>query len=169
MLELKMFKYLHKTAGVRVLLVEFGEGLGYIINKYVQDGDSTSHHILEKFLYKEYFDQVEGLRSFYTSLGNDDKFSIRGIDIERSPLFAVKKLEMLLPSRNAAHDSILVTVDAIKALSEYYDNNSQSSDYFDDEGDKNIYSDTNYLPNKNGIDVWRTLELVIMVKYMDGC
>lgn len=160
-LELKMFKYLHKTAGVRVLLVEFGEGLGYIINKYVQEGDSDSYQILKKFLYEEYFDQVEGLRSFYTSLGDDEKFSVRGIDIERSPLFAVKKLEMLLPDRSTAHDSILVTVDAIKALSEFYDNNRKRNDFFDDEDEDNIYADTNYLPNKTKLNAWRSLKLVL--------
>lgn len=160
LLELKMFKYLHKTAGVRVLLVEFGEGLGHIINNFVQNGDSVSQQILEKFLYKEYYQQVEGLRSFYTSLGEDEKFSVRGVDIERSPLFAVKKLEMLLPDRNTAHDSILVTADAIKSLSEFFDNNRTRSDFFDDEDGYGFGSD-DYTPNKSSIDASLTLKLVL--------
>jgi hypothetical protein len=121
-LELKMFKYLHKKVGVRVFMVEFGQSMGYLMNKFVYDGDSVAKEILKNHSHKAYFKLFENLREFNASLPEEDKFTVRSVDLEREPLFAVKLIETFLPAKDVkVHDSIKIHLDAIRAVSEYYD------------------------------------------------
>jgi hypothetical protein len=134
-LELKMFKYLHKNEGVRVFMVEFGQGMGYLMNKYINGDDSIAERILEKHSINAYFNLFENLKEFNQSLPDKDKFTIQSVDIEREPLFAVKVLESLLPNNSdEAHDSIKIHLDAIKAVSEYYDERGNRIVGFDERG-----------------------------------
>lgn len=134
--ELKMFKYLYKTAGVRMFMVEFGQGMGYLMNKYIYEGDSVAEKILEKHSYKAYFKLFTLLKEFNDSLPEKDKFRVSSVDIEREPLFAIKYIETLLPKKlSKAHDSIKIHVEAIKAVSEYYDDSRSryGRDYYNDD------------------------------------
>jgi len=121
-LELKMFKYLHKNVGVRVFMVEFGQAMGLLIDRYIYDGDTVTKEILKTHSKKAYFNLFKSLRAFNKSLPIEDKFVVQSVDIERELLFSVKLLEFLLPAKlDRASDSIKIHIDAIKAVSEYYD------------------------------------------------
>ncbi len=134
-LELKMFKHLHKTAGARVFMMEFGYSLGYAANKYVQTGDSNILDLLDKHTYDEYFELFKGLRDFYDSLPENEKFSLASVDLEREPVYPVKMLESLLPENSTPHDSIKLHIDALKAISEYHDYESAKNKDEDEEGE----------------------------------
>jgi hypothetical protein len=136
-IELKMFKYLHQKAGVRVFLLEFGGGMAYFINKYISEGDSLAKSVLKINLKNSYFNLFDNLKDFYDTLPASEKFSVRGIDIEREPMYAVKYLELLLPNTNEciAADSIRVHIDAIKAVSEYYSDAQRNWGRYDDDFD----------------------------------
>lgn len=140
-LELKMFKHLHKTAGVRVFMMEFGYSLGYVANKYVQTGDSNVLELLDKHTFEEYFTLFKGLRDFYDSLPENEKFSLASVDLEREPVYPVKMLESLMPDNIAPHDSIKLHIDALKAISEYHDYESEQNKE-EEEGDEYDYIET---------------------------
>jgi hypothetical protein len=125
-LELKMFKYLHKTAGVRVFMMEFGHSMGYITNKYVQTGDTVLEQIIKNHTFDEYFGLFAGLRAFYDSLPENEKFSVVGVDLEREPVYPTKLLETLLPpDTKTPHDSIIIHIEALKGLSQFFDEESK--------------------------------------------
>lgn len=117
-LELKMFKYLHKKVGARVFMVEFGNGMAHFINKYISQNDNISKAVLKEYLRESYFKLFDNLRIFYAELPEDEKFTVKGIDIEREPMYAIKYLELLLPKDlKNAHDSIKIHMEALKVLS----------------------------------------------------
>lgn len=162
-LELKMFKHLHKTAGVRVFMMEFGYSLGYAANKYVQTGDSNILNLLDKHTYDEYFELFKSLRDFYDSLPENEKFSLAAVDLEREPVYPVKMLESLLPENSTPHDSIKLHIDALKAISEYHDyesaKNEDEEDEYDDIATEKPGSDSAY--TKVYVNTRFTVELVI--------
>jgi hypothetical protein len=165
-LELKMFKYLHKTAGVRVFIMEFGHSMGYITNRYVQTGDSALGQTIKNHTFKEYFSLFTGLRDFYDSLPENEKFTVVGIDLEREPVYPTKLLEILLPSNNTSpHDSINLHIESLKALSEFFDDESKKQEKAgayeysswgekDDEKEDTVY-------RKWRIDAKQTMELIL--------
>lgn len=164
-LELKMFKYLHKTAGVRVFMMEFGYSLGYAANKYVQTGDSNVLDLLDRHTYDEYFELFKGLRDFYDSLPDNEKFSLVSVDLEREPVYPVKMLESLMPEDGTPHDSIKLHIESLKAISEYHDyesaknENEEEGDEYDYEGIEKPADDSAY--TKVYVNTRFTVELVI--------
>ena len=155
-LELKMFKYLHKTAGVRVFMVEFGQSFGFLMNRFIRHNDSIARKTIENHTYKEYFQLFQILKEFNDSLPEADKFSIVGVDIEREPMFAAKMMEYLLPANEVnVDDSIKIHVEAVKALGEYYDYMKQGTwGWFSSSQDNDPYS-------KDRLEAMRTLYLML--------
>lgn len=162
-LEFKMFKYLHKTAGVRTFIAEFGPSLGYFMNRFICQGDTVAREILRKYSFDEYFELYEKLHKFYDSLPAEEKFDVQTIDIEREGSFAIKRLDLLLPNNTTAHDSIRIHIEAIKAVAEYYDiakelykENEDGGDKYDDRND----DDTIKRHQKEYLNDWQTMDLV---------
>lgn len=130
-IELKMFKYLHKTQGVRVFALEFGEGMSHFINKYISEDDSIAEKVLKRNLQKAYFRLFTRLKEFYESLPKDEKFEVKGVDIEREPMYAAKYLDILTPKvKRQAHDSIKIHIEAFKAIAEYFESSRRWGKYF---------------------------------------
>lgn len=127
-LQLKMLKFLHQNRGVKHLLLEFGFSRGYLVNNYVQTGDSTLFKVLDDYSFDEYSKLYKGIRAYNETLHDTDKIVVHGIDLERSYLTSVKLLNLMLPKDKIAHDSIELNIEALKSLMGYNDNRFDSKE-----------------------------------------
>lgn len=155
-LQLKMLKYLYKEAGVRHLILEFGFSRGYLVNQYVQTGDTSVFTILNDYSFEEYSRLYKGLHEFNSSLPEDEKITVHGVDIERSYTTPIKVLNQLLPHDSVPiHDSIVLNIEVLKSYMGY--NDSRYREYNrsrDDEAKKLEYtykSYSNYFSNQNTV------------------
>lgn len=142
-LQLKMLKYLYKNFGVNHLFLEFGTSRGWLVNNYVQTGDSTLYDILKKYSYDEYAMLYKELMLFNKTLPADKKIMIHGIDIERSYSTPIKVLSMLLPERKAPK-SIELNIEALKSLAGKVD-----EEHDKDEEDNSIVPYNDYKTNSD--------------------
>jgi len=118
----KQIKYLYTHAGVRNIMIEYGYASGWLINEYLQTGDTNLLNILKDYSFKQYANAYEELRIFNNSLASDKKIYLVGIDLERGVYSAAKVLSLQLPSNIEPHDSIALDVESLKSLVSYNDN-----------------------------------------------
>ena len=118
---LKMIKYLHKNAGVRNIMFEYGYSYGWLVNEYLQTGDSVLFNSIKNFAYIEYSNAIKDLRKFNESLDSSEKIYLCAIDIERGIYPIAKLLNHLIPEEYEAHDSIILHLESIASLSSYND------------------------------------------------
>ena len=118
---LKMIKYLHKHAGVRNIMFEYGYSYGFLVNEYLRTGDTTLFSSIDQFAYIEYSNALEDLKKFNDSLPEGDKLYFSAIDIERGIYPIAKVLDRLMPEHNDAHDSISLHIQSVKSLAAYND------------------------------------------------
>lgn len=146
LLQLKMLRYLHQKAGVRHLFLEFGYSRGWLVNKYVQTGDTTLYNILFDYSYEEYALLYKGIREFNETLDSSERITVDGIDIERSYTTPLKVLSMLLPDKEAPAE-IALSVESIHALAKLNDDKNSK----EDEGEDGSYKykvATNYISDR---------------------
>jgi len=146
LLQLKMLRYLHKKAGVRHLFLEFGYSRGWLVNKYVQTGDTALYNILFDYSYEEYALLYKGIWEFNKTLDSADRVTVDGIDIERSYTTPLKVLSMLLPEKEAPSE-IALSVESIHALAKLNDDKNNK----EDEGEDGSYKykvATNYISDR---------------------
>ena len=143
-LQLKMLKYLHEYRGVKHLLLEFGFSRGYLVNHYVQTGDSSAFQALNDYSYKEYAKLYQGIRKYNESLDSADRIHIHGIDLERSFLTSIKLLNLKMPDTDVEiPDSIALDIESLRSLMGYNDNLYQGlKDGFSHEALYNFYRPT---------------------------
>lgn len=128
LLQLKFFRYLHRYAGVRHLVLEMSSGEGQMAQRYIKTGDTVLLTQLRRFaLNSGWFYQQ--LRSFYTTLPASDSFSIHGIDVDRGSSITVMALTNLLPGEMPQTDSLRFHVQALKALSRYVTSKEKKGEY----------------------------------------
>jgi len=145
LLEMKMFRYLHDNEDVDVFLFEFGAGAGYLINKYVETGDSTYLEETKHRPFIKYQKLFKALREYWVTLEDDNKFKVEGIDREASYELATNALVRMLPTAGRPHDSIVVHVDALRLMSglieeQKIDGTSFDLDYYyDDSSERNSF------------------------------
>jgi len=140
-LQLKMFKYLYKNAGVRTMLIELGYSWGWLFNEYVQTGDTNIFNILETYSWKQYTDLYKGVREFNEPLPENEKVNVIGVDVERFYGLPIKTLCYLLPE-NDPPDELILNVESLTGLSVYNDEymeQRRSDNYWDD-----YYYSSNY-------------------------
>jgi hypothetical protein len=116
------FKYLHQHAGVRNIMIEYGFASGWLINEYIQTGDSSLLDILKDYSFKQYSDAYQALYEFNKELDSADKIYLVGIDLERGVYSASKVLSLQLPSGVEPPDSIALDIESLKSLVSYNDN-----------------------------------------------
>lgn len=145
MVELKMFKYLHQKAGVRHLFMEFGYSRGYLVNKYVQTGDSTVFKVLDDYSFPELALFYKGLYDYNKTLDSSQKIQVHGIDIERHMATPIKVLDMIIGKRSSPPREISMNIEAIHALAGQTDRRHENNN--NDEGDDVV--DRYYLNNFN--------------------
>ena len=119
---LKMIKYLHANAGVRNIMFEYGYTYGYLVNEYLQTGDTTLFSSIDQFAYKEYSAVIKELRQFNEELPDSAKLYFTAIDIDRGIYPVAKMLAHMLPADSVpVPDSIYLHVASLKSLMEYND------------------------------------------------
>ena len=119
---LKMIKYLHANAGVRNIMFEYGFSYGYLVNEYLQTGDSTLFSSIDQFAYDEYSSVIKDLKDFNDSLPETQKLYFAALDIERGVYPIVKLLDRLLPPQSLyMDDSLYVDVQSLRSLASYND------------------------------------------------
>jgi len=150
-LEIKMLQYLYHKANVRYLLLEFGYSRGWVLDQYIQTGDSNYLNILKNYSYEIYADFYRQLYEFNTGLPENDKIHIIGIDVERFLGLPSKTLSLILPD-TIPPKSIELSIESIKSIASYNDEYFKSKN---DLGENRIYFEKNY-------STQRTLELVLM-------
>lgn len=136
----KMIKYLYHNAGVRNVVLEYGYSAGYLINRYIQTGDSGLFEVLKKYSFEQHASAYKDLMEFNRSLPEDDKIYIAGIDLERGFRTAVKALCILLPDSFVLDDSIGMHIESLQGLCTYNDNvvyNSDKQTYRDEYSTRN--------------------------------
>jgi len=136
-LRLKMFKYLHQNAGVKIMLLEQGFSWGWMLNEYVQTGDSTVLAILKKYSWTAYERLFNELFEYNLKQDSSNKIMICGIDVERFFGLSVRTISYLFPDSKVP-DDISLQVESIKGLATYNDN------YVDENVDENNYTFSKY-------------------------
>ena len=119
-IQYKMFKYLHQNAGVNTMMLEFGFSRGYIIDKWVQTGDSMYYEILKLYSFSIDIPMFEKLRNYRKNLEEADSFRIVGIDLDREYPIAIKAMAILLPD-HAPPEPISLSIEALRGMAEYLD------------------------------------------------
>jgi hypothetical protein len=119
-LELKMFKYLYHKASVRNLFFELGYSRGWLVDKYVQTGDTAIYHILENYSYASYAELYKGLMEFNRGLDSGQKIRVIGLDVERFFELSTKALSMILPESEAPPE-ISLHIESLAGLAAYFD------------------------------------------------
>ena len=95
---MKTLKYLHRQANVRILAIEQGNSVAYLINKYLSEGDTLILRDIARntmFWSKENYAFFQGLYKFNESLPPFDRIAVRSIDIEykmESAIFYINEL-----------------------------------------------------------------------------
>ena len=143
-LQLKMFKYLHQTANVNTLFMEFGFSRGWVVNEYVQTGDTSLLTILQGYSFLEFADMYKGLMEYNKTLPDDNKIKVIGIDVERHFQLAVKAMAMNLPKKEAPAE-IMLQVESLKGLATYYDAGAKKK--IESEAEEKTYYNSSYSYN----------------------
>ena len=94
---LKTFKYLHQNHDYNHVIIEYGESISWMINKYL-DGDEEMYTILDQYLYTDdsFFIWLKSLKKYREK---STPFEVVGIDLELQEAAAVKALHLLCPDR----------------------------------------------------------------------
>lgn len=119
LLELNMMKYLHKKANMRIHLLEFGTSVGWLVDQYVQSGDSMYLAALKDYSYRNFAPLFKGLREFNATLDSANKIRVVGIDLEWSFSTSSKVLSLLLKDSLQPDSEIALAIEAIKGMAEY--------------------------------------------------
>ncbi|MFI5205014.1 MAG: erythromycin esterase family protein [Flavobacteriales bacterium] len=127
-LELKLLKYLHRTAGVKHLLLEFGYTSGYLVDRYVYYGDTTAYAILKAYFAETYLWLFKGVKEFNATLDSTEKIRVHGIDFEDNMYFTVKTILNIMPDKEAP-DEIGLQIETLRNMDSRYSKNSTSIYY----------------------------------------
>ncbi len=111
-------RYLHDHAGVRNLILEGGFSYGFLINRYLQQGDER---LLRKALTNipvcpnNLENMFHSLRAYNLKLPEEERIAVWGIDLEHSQELSLQSLNTLLPEGTPS-EKIRWHVDKIKQL-----------------------------------------------------
>lgn len=117
----KNIKYLHKNAGLRNVFMETGRSNAWLVNSYVQSGDTALYSVIKKYLFEEYARAYKELMKFNATLDDSAKIQVIGIDLERGGFGALKVLSLLLPEGRLPHDSIDLHIESLQGIVMYQD------------------------------------------------
>ena len=129
----KMIKYLNKTAGLQSVMIEYGYSSGWLINKYIQTGDTALYNVLKSYSFKELAYAYKEMMEYNKTLPEGKKLYFTGIDLERGIYSAAKVLGLLLPQNKEIPDSIELHIESLQSLITYNDNiiSSKKEDFTD--------------------------------------
>ncbi|MEM6735048.1 MAG: erythromycin esterase family protein [Bacteroidota bacterium] len=99
---LKLLRYLHKHANVRVLAIEHGKSTAFMINEYLLTGDELMlQHITRNTMFwaKENRKFFKDLRAFNLTLPEKDRVIVKSIDIEYKMEAAIFMINQFIGSK----------------------------------------------------------------------
>ncbi|MEO9483829.1 MAG: erythromycin esterase family protein [Ekhidna sp.] len=117
---MKVLEHLHKEGNVRILAIEQGASAAYMINKFLQSGDTISlRHIVRNTMFwgQENWAFFEDLRAFNQTLPEEERVFVRSIDIEYKMESAIYVINELIKQKEIPA-SLESTVGAFKQLFE---------------------------------------------------
>lgn len=117
---LKLLKYLHQEGNVRILAIEQGESAAFMINSYLESGDTILlKHITRNTLFwgKENRQFFKDLRAFNLSLPESEQIGVWSIDIEYKMASAIYVINKLIEDKEIPK-SLQATVGAFQYLFE---------------------------------------------------
>jgi hypothetical protein len=120
MATLKLLRYLHKEANVRILAIEQGESVAFMINSYLESGDMLMLKDITRntmFWGKENRIFFKELRNFNLTVPQEDRIWVWSIDIEYKMASAIYVINELISDKEIP-ESLLPTVGAFRFLFE---------------------------------------------------
>lgn len=127
---LKLLKYLHREANLRILAIEQGESVAYMINNYLETGDTTILKQITRntlFWGKENRQFFIDLRSFNLTLPESEQISVWSIDIEYKMASAIFVINQLIDDKEVP-TSLSETVGTFKFL---FDDTKEHREQYD--------------------------------------
>ncbi|MFM7023347.1 MAG: erythromycin esterase family protein [Flavobacteriales bacterium] len=150
-LQIRLLKYLHQKAGVRTLLFEFGPSIGWMVNHYIQTGDSSYYHSFRNYAFVDFQKFYEQLREFNATLDSANKINVVGIDMERSLASAAKYMNLLLPKDKEIPAAIQLNIESLRGIGAYLDK------YYDEYQSDSAYEyvrPAQYFSTKRTLDIF---------------
>lgn len=127
---LKLLRYLHKEANVRILAIEQGESVAFMINGYLESGDTIMlKHITRNTLFwgKENRQFFIDLRNFNLTLPVSERIGVWSIDIEYKMASAIYVINELIGQNNIP-EPLSQTLGAFKFL---FDDTKEHREQYD--------------------------------------
>lgn len=135
--EWKMLHYLHQHQNVRYFIFEQGPAVGYLVEKYIIEGDKETQKYLKNNFFKQFYECFKSIKEYNDSLNPADHIHIAGIDLERFPYFSVEALHMItedLPTKVTGGE----VFEQIKALHSSDLGGGTASEFYSDPKERNF-------------------------------
>ncbi len=117
---LKLLKYLHGKANVRILAIEHGKSTAFMINEFLETGDeSMLQHITRNTMFwaQENRTFLQGLRRFNLTLPVEERIVVESIDIEYKMEAAIFMINQFIGDKDIP-DALSKTVGELKRIYE---------------------------------------------------
>jgi hypothetical protein len=138
-LEFKLFKYLNQREGVSNLILEFGEGTGWLVNEFVNRDDKKIEEVINAQFHEDYITFFEKLKEYNKDLDSTEKIVVTGIDLQRSYYIGLEALYLHLPNDSIIPpDSIAREIEVLRFLKGYVRDRAKDNFY------ENEYSNKSY-------------------------
>ncbi len=134
-LELKMLRYLNNKIGARQYFIELGFSRGYMLNRYLQTGDSLAYRNLAAGTNQIYLEYYRKLRDYNLSLPAERKIVVTGVDCERFIDMPLLMLDYSLPAEKKVPESIRLQIDVVRAIASYLREKGSEEDNFQEESE----------------------------------
>jgi|GEM_PF-3181449 len=106
-LKFNLILYLYDK-GFRYFVLEFGQGVGYLANEFVTDGDEDAMDILNagksKWTPNYLSDLLFPLREFNKGKNYEDQVKIVGADLTRYPMFSLRAMASIIQKSNCEEE-----------------------------------------------------------------
>lgn len=104
---LKVLRYLHENANVRILAIEHGKSVAFMINEYLETGDEQMlQHITRNTMFwgmenRAFF---KDLRSFNQALPREERVMVQSIDIEYKQEAAIFMINQFIGAKEIPNE-----------------------------------------------------------------
>ncbi|MDG0974813.1 MAG: erythromycin esterase family protein [Crocinitomicaceae bacterium] len=109
-LKFNLILYLYEK-GFRYFVLEFGQGIGYLANQYVTEGDEEAIDILDAgtpdYVPNYLSDLLFPLREFNKDKAPEDQVKIVGADLTRYPIYSLRAMARIIQQSNCEKDLAL--------------------------------------------------------------
>jgi len=126
----KFFRYLHEQHDFDTYILEFGEGVEWLVQKYIYEGDTAARDVIKKTYYREQWELIDHIKDYYDEQKDIKPFKIIGVDIDRNWGSTLHALELIPPKTNIP-DSLRLILESISAVKDLYYRNYDVRNGFD--------------------------------------